>query len=432
MQRAATPGSAPPATPDEIRGHLERVLSSPAFRGSKRSHRFLSYIVDQLLAGNASAIKERTLATEVFDRSASWDSGGEDTIVRVGAREVRKRLAQFYASAEGLDEKLRIELPVGSYVPEIVRVEPSDALVAPAPFVDEPAVATAATVAAPPDSVARQGVSWRLAVGLILLAVLLMCVIFWEVNRPTAFEAFWQPYLHASEPILICMGSPIVYSPTANTWSRNDQKNGHPSLAIVQRLNMDPKELSGADFVAVDDKYLAFGDALAATDIELLMARHSLEAHVRFASKVEFSEFRDGPVVLLGAFTNRWTAELTDRLRFHFGYDARWAPGIVDAANPGHVWSIPQKQDNGTSPEDYFLVYRLLNSPSGSPVLIAAGIEQFGTEAAGRFLTNKEKLQGVLRTLKPGWEKKNLALVMHAKVIENSPTTPELVSSYVW
>src|ERR1700759_2010209 len=108
---------------EEIRSHLGRILASPQFRSSKRCHRFLSYVVGEVMRGKADSLKERTLATDVFDRPASWDSG-EDTIVRGGAREVRKRLAQYYASAEGMQERVRFELAPGSYVPVFSYAEP--------------------------------------------------------------------------------------------------------------------------------------------------------------------------------------------------------------------------------------------------------------------------------------------------------------------
>ena len=41
---------------------------------------------------------------------------GDDSIVRVGAREIRKRLAQYYVS-DGVNDEVRIDLPLGSYVP---------------------------------------------------------------------------------------------------------------------------------------------------------------------------------------------------------------------------------------------------------------------------------------------------------------------------
>src|SRR5205807_9497500 len=67
---------------------LRSMLESPVFHGSKRCKQFLEYICEKSLAGEADTLKERTIAVEVFGRAPQSDLG-EDTIVRVGAREVR-------------------------------------------------------------------------------------------------------------------------------------------------------------------------------------------------------------------------------------------------------------------------------------------------------------------------------------------------------
>ena len=86
---------------DEIQRQLRCILASPAFHGSKRCQQFLEYVCDKSLSGEIGALKERTIAIEVFGRQPQSDLG-EDTIVRVGAREVRKRLALFYITPEGV------------------------------------------------------------------------------------------------------------------------------------------------------------------------------------------------------------------------------------------------------------------------------------------------------------------------------------------
>jgi hypothetical protein len=60
---------------------------------------------------------------EVFGRSPSYDTG-EDAIVRVTASDVRKRLLQHY-DRYGSASEFRINLPLGSYIPEII-YEPGD------------------------------------------------------------------------------------------------------------------------------------------------------------------------------------------------------------------------------------------------------------------------------------------------------------------
>src|SRR5882724_11944077 len=109
-------------TPEEIRHQLRCVLESPAFHGSKRCQQFLEYVCQKSLSGEAATLKERTVAIEVFGRPAHSDLS-DDTIVRVGAREVRKRLAQYYVSPEGAAAKIRIDLHSGSYAPEFHFVE---------------------------------------------------------------------------------------------------------------------------------------------------------------------------------------------------------------------------------------------------------------------------------------------------------------------
>src|ERR1700730_9369062 len=110
--------------PDEIKQQLRAVLASPAFHGTKRCQQFLEYVCERSLAGAGSALKERSIAIEVFGRQPQSDLG-EDTIVRVGAREVRKRLAQFYVTPEGAASEIRIDLPSGAYAPEFRYITPS-------------------------------------------------------------------------------------------------------------------------------------------------------------------------------------------------------------------------------------------------------------------------------------------------------------------
>jgi hypothetical protein len=61
-----------------------------------------------------------------------------------------------------------------------------------------------------------------------------------------------------------------------------------------------------------------------------------------------------------------------------------------------------------------------------------AGVKQFGTEAGGRLVTDPDQLALVLRNLKPGWENRNLQVVLRLRVIGNTPAQPEVAASWVW
>ena len=78
-----------------ISGHLDHVLESRSFRGSRRSQEFLRYIIEKSLAGDFDELKERVLGVEIFGRVPTYNTS-EDAIVRVTANEVRKRLLRYY------------------------------------------------------------------------------------------------------------------------------------------------------------------------------------------------------------------------------------------------------------------------------------------------------------------------------------------------
>jgi TolB-like protein/Flp pilus assembly protein TadD len=107
-----------------VRDHLEKVLWSPAFAGSKRSQDFLKLIVGHTLEGETDALRERMIGAEMFGRPIGYDTGN-DPVVRVKATEVRKKLAQYYSEAK-VKDSVRIEFPSGTYVPRF-HFEPQEA-----------------------------------------------------------------------------------------------------------------------------------------------------------------------------------------------------------------------------------------------------------------------------------------------------------------
>jgi hypothetical protein len=63
---------------------------------------------------------------------------------------------------------------------------------------------------------------------------------------------------------------------------------------------------------------------------------------------------------------------------------------------------------------------------------VGAGLKGFGTEAAGRLLVDAGQLGNILGKLPAGWETNNLQIVLHVKVIGNTPAQPDVVAWHVW
>ncbi len=100
---------------EAVRAEVDRLVGSATLRSSERLIRFLKYVVEQQLAGNGAQVKESVLAVEVFDRDASYDPR-VDAVVRVQARRLREKLANYYAT-EGRGAAVVIGLPKGGYLP---------------------------------------------------------------------------------------------------------------------------------------------------------------------------------------------------------------------------------------------------------------------------------------------------------------------------
>ena len=113
--------STDPISADDVRVHLNRILNSEAFRKAPSLRHLLEYVVTEWAGGHSQQIKESVLAIEVFGRRADFD-GRIDNIVRVQAHRLRKLLETYYAE-EGKQDHLRLSIPKGSYVPQVLLPE---------------------------------------------------------------------------------------------------------------------------------------------------------------------------------------------------------------------------------------------------------------------------------------------------------------------
>lgn len=99
----------------EAQDQVKRITDSATFRNSERLKAFLSYIVEEALAGRSNRIKGLTVAQAVYSVDEKFDPES-NSIVRVEAGRLRRRLEQYYSTA-GRHDPLVISMPKGSYAP---------------------------------------------------------------------------------------------------------------------------------------------------------------------------------------------------------------------------------------------------------------------------------------------------------------------------
>ncbi|MDZ7638257.1 MAG: hypothetical protein U5J83_08410 [Bryobacterales bacterium] len=129
------------------RAELASLLSSGYFDRSPNLYRFLVFVCEKYFRGEADEVKEYSVAVEALGRPQNFDQK-KDSIVRVEAHRLRKRLDEYYAG-EGASHPCRIVLPSGSYVPQFLVHEGSGQdLVRLAEAPDPPARAASPTHAA--------------------------------------------------------------------------------------------------------------------------------------------------------------------------------------------------------------------------------------------------------------------------------------------
>ncbi|WP_297087484.1 hypothetical protein [uncultured Draconibacterium sp.] len=96
---------------------VEKICSSAEFNTKDLLCRFLSYIISEYLEGRGDSIKGYTIGVDVFNRGEDFDPG-QDALVRINAGRLRRALDMYYLK-EGINDKIKIEIPKGGYNPQI-------------------------------------------------------------------------------------------------------------------------------------------------------------------------------------------------------------------------------------------------------------------------------------------------------------------------
>lgn len=104
--------------PQTEREELESVLRAKTLTRAPSVLRIANYIIQKYLDGDAGSLKEYTIAVEALGKPAEFDPK-RDSIVRVEAHRLRKKLIEFYQT-EGADHRLQVVIDPGQYVPRLV------------------------------------------------------------------------------------------------------------------------------------------------------------------------------------------------------------------------------------------------------------------------------------------------------------------------
>jgi hypothetical protein len=190
-----------------------------------------------------------------------------------------------------------------------------------------------------------------------------------------------------------------------------------------------PRPSRVQDFDLLEENFVGGGDVLATTTLARLVTSMGHDYRIKIGRDLSFRDLRTSPSVLIGYSCTRWSS-LTSTFRFAFDLNPK-APRILDYGKPTK-WVLPAKSADRRTDEDYALVCRLFHPDTGTPLILLAGITQYGTEAAADLVSSPARLQEAMRGLPADWPKRNVQLILHMRVISGETAAPQVVASHVW
>jgi hypothetical protein len=425
-------------TAQEVRREVEILLTSKHFARSEKLSSLLNYLCEKWIEGNAEQLNEYQLALEVFHRRADH-SGAEDSIVRVQAHELRRRLNEYYL-AEGKDRPVRIEIPKGSYRPQFTRIP-----------------------VAVPVAGAPQAKSWRVGFGssavlysfasLLLISVGLNLWFVASHSHPKSHSSvtgdLGKEYTSYSEifggtrsgrDILISLSNPRVLLLYGTDVAPPTSFLSNQTLPLTPQME---KTLDGREPASqtpfphmllhpTSDEYTGMGEAVAAYELGQLMQTLNVRSRLTQARFLNWNQALQENVIVLGLpHATPWTSE---NISSQFFRETNGGSLVLNGPVTNQPLEYGPEYDakTGRMLTDYGVISKETTS-TGSWVLILAGASSFGTYGAGEFLCDPQKMNPVFEKLRSLAGKneipQNFLVLVKVKVSENIPVNVSYVTA---
>jgi hypothetical protein len=367
---------------------VQRIVSSPPFQRSARLRELLEYLSERTIHGHSHELTEQQIGSTLFHKPSGYSSL-EDSSVRVHVRQLRLKLHEYF-DEEGRCEPLVLSIPKGSYNP-----------------VFRPAAKAAASSQ---EVLSREGAAdvWRKRT----LLAFILCGVLLAVCIPLGYEAVRRSAAGSTASI------------AAPPWPFSEIfDNRHQTIVVVADTNygmfriltgkpgsldqylrreFPPSTVTlkpgGADtrlseYIS-NSALTSFADV--ANVVSLLDMAGPLRGRVsvRYPRDLGMRDLDHENYVFLGsAGSNPWVYLFQNKLNF------RESEAVVGNSAKAftNTHPLPGEKDRyeglrwtGTMGEDYATIALVPNMTNDGSVLVLQGLQQEGTEAAGRFLADPE------------------------------------------
>ena len=387
-----------------VQQQIEKILHSPEFSGSEVLRNLLSFLARHSLEKPGEVVKEYELGVAVLGKAEGFDPR-LDSAVRVHAARLRSKLAEYYMS-DGADDAVLIEVPKGSY-----QVSWRHRNVEPVP----PLAPVEIPAPEPKHASKRAWFAGGFAAAVVMAGA---AALIWTSARtpkvPVAVENFWQPFLASPDPPL------IVFS--------NHRFVGSSATGLrAFRPGVDSPEDS-------NDTYSGTGTVMAVAGLTNLFSLNGRTPRLKRAELLTWDEAKNANLAFVGApEANSRLKELAPLRHFQFK-SSREEPnfglgGIVNLHPAGGEESVYFGSGKPYT-SDYAIVAMLPNVDPKRKVVILAGTNTYGCQAAAEFLTRSDLLGDLYHRLgsPPSQPPPDFEALLKVSISGGVPLRAELVT----
>jgi hypothetical protein len=384
-------------TREEIETQLAMIVGSRHFRQARSLEKFLTFVVNRSLVGEIDCLKELSIGIEVFHRPLDFDPR-IDTVVRVQAANLRRKLAEYYLQ-DGPDDPILIDLPKGHYVPTFQYRPSKDALP------DEGLILKEEHSSRSPRMV-KQG-RWRIApwflllcgIGGMILGVVLTIgfVAWWEIPSETSrmarlsqqdpvFLPIWEKFLTPEAHNLLAYGMPQFFA-SDGLYIRDVLVNSTEELGSSPGGRLTDVARNLGIHLRATEIYTGVGEAHGINTVSRFFWENSFNLQIARSRIVGWQDLKNTNLIFLSS------------LRFHTLIDALGYPTDFQIPRDNKLAQIlnlrpgPGEEKAYGPTGDYAIITLWPGKSDSRRILQLSGVTTWATLAAAEYVTDPESLR---------------------------------------
>lgn len=405
---------------DQARQQVDRILASPTFRDAPIQQRLLRYLVDQALADSAGDLKEYAIGTAVFARGPDFDPR-HDSIVRVQAGVLRKKLAAYY-EGPGAGDELIVEIPRGHYAPSF-SLRPPEPLPQPLPARRPWLYATAAAMA----GTALGAIAVWLAAGMAPSRPAA------PVTHPSAWarHPLWQGFFDPGSTVKLVIGAP-VFADINGLLVRDVDVNRPEDLSTSATVRLLERERHAKSIPV--EIYTGMGEAEGASLLNRFFTQAAIDLPLIRNRQTRWQDLSSGNVIFLASLRFRTLGRELDRPSDFQFVTAPGQPSVLKnlRPQPGEEPLYRFDMTSRSSGRDFALVTVWPSTFPGRRVMFIGGSSTWGTAAGASYVTDPLSLRELQERIGPlpAAGKTGLQVLLRVDVRDNQAASTTFVTSH--